>query len=199
VSAKLQIAMGAVLALALVAGFWALRAYYTAQGDAAGAARIQAAWDLQRANDSAAAEAERARRETLEREKERKAQVQAERIAHEKARREQDMQARVSAATAAERGLHTVIANQRAELAGLRAGAGADAGLAALAGQASTGAELLGQCASRYLAVATAADGLRDQVGGLQQFAFGACGAARPEGSDSTVTSAGPAHPAVAE
>lgn len=194
-SAKLQIAMGAVLALALCAGFLALRAYYTAQGETAGAARIQAAWDLQVAKDSAAAEAERAVRETQEREKERKAQVEAERIAREKARREEDMQARVSAASAAERSLHTAIANQRAELAGLRARAGTDAGLAAVAGQASTGAELLGQCASRYLAVATAADGLRDQVGGLQQFAFGACGAARAEGSESTVTSADAAVP----
>ena len=50
-----------------------------------------------------------------------------------------------------------------------------DAGLAACAGEARTARELFGESSSAYQELAAEADGLRDQVTGLQDFARTVC------------------------
>lgn len=150
-----------VLICAAILGVKAWESRLISKGDARGAARVQHAWDTQ----------ERDRNEATARDNAAKFR-NAERTAHEDAQREAARRARDAAAAAAVRGLRAEVArlNQRPDP--YPAG---DAGLAACAGEARTARELFGESSSAYQELAAEADGLRDQVTGLQDFARTVC------------------------
>ena len=147
--------------LGAIAGVKLWESHLIAKGDAQGAARVQAAWDAQ----------EDARNQATARDNATKFR-NLERIAHEDAKREAARAARDAAAAAAVRGLRAEIARLNARPDPYPAG---DAGLAACAGEAATARELLGESSGAYQQLAEEADGLRDQVIGLQQFARDVC------------------------
>ena len=157
---SIAIALAIAAAIAGVK-FW--QSHLVSKGDAQGAARVQHAWDTQ----------ENARNAATARDNAIKFR-NAERTAHEDAKREAARRARDADALAAVRSLHTEIArlNSRPDL--YPAG---DAGLIACAGEARTARELFGESAGAYQELAAEADGLRDQVIGLQDFAISVCGA----------------------
>ena len=147
--------------LGAIAGVKLWESHLIAKGDAQGATRVQAAWDAQ----------EDARSQATARDNATKFR-NAERTAHEDAKREAARAARDAAAAAAVRGLRAEIARLNARPDPYPAG---DAGLAACAGEAATARELLGESSGAYQQLAAEADGLRDQVIGLQQFARDVC------------------------
>lgn len=153
------IAIGLAIAAAIV-GVKLWQSHLISQGDAQGAARVQAAWDAQ----------ENARNAATARDNAIKFR-NAERTANEDAKRKAARLVRAAAAAAAVRGLHDEIArlNSRDPYPA------GDAGLAACAGEAATARELLGESAGAYQELAGAADELRDQVVGLQDFAARVC------------------------
>lgn len=173
----------AVAALAaLVTAGLALRSHWIGIG----AATVQARWDAQTRADL---------RASLALQRERQADQltrirNAERNADEQARRDVLRATRDARAAVELGGLRATIAHlDRRELPA----AGDAAGLAALAGEAATGRELLGQCAQRYRKVAADADELRDQVSGLQADAIdvcraGASGAPHPSSTEPETT-----------
>ena len=150
-----------VLVCAAIVGVKAWESDLVTKGDVRGSARVQAAWDAQ----------ENARNAATARDNAAKFR-NAERTAHEDAQREAARRARDAAAAAAVRGL-------RAEVARLNSRpdpyAPGDAGLAACAGEARTARELFSESAAAYSELAATADGLRDQVTGLQDFARIVC------------------------
>ena len=154
------IAIGLTIAAAIVGvKFW--QSHLISQGDAQGAARVQAVWDAQEnARNAATARDNATRFRNLER------------TAHEDAKREAARRVRAAAAADAVRGLRDEIARQGSRPHPYPAG---DAGLAACAGEAATARELLGESAGAYQELAGAADELRDQVVGLQDFAARVC------------------------
>lgn len=96
--------------------------------------------------------------------KERQMQNAADRIAKDAQKRQQELVA--NAATT-----QLVADSLRDEIARLNARpASQNPDLAACTGEARAARELLGACSERYRGVAQAADGLRDQVTGLQEF-----------------------------
>ena len=154
------IAIGLTIAAAIV-GVKLWQSHLISQGDAQGAARVQAAWDAQEnARNAATARDNATRFRNLER------------TAHEDAKREAARAARDAAAAAVVRGLRAEITRLNARPDPYPAG---DAGLAACAGEAATARELLGESSGAYQQLAAEADGLRDQVIGLQQFARDVC------------------------
>ena len=157
----MRLAITLALALVAVLGLDTYRAHLMAKGDSQGAARVQAAWDKQEADRSAATAQDNATKNR-----------NAERVAHEDAQREAARLARDAAAATAVRGLRAEVArlNQRPHPYPAN-----DAGLAACAGEAATARELFSESAAAYSDVATAADSLRDQVAGLQDFVHGVC------------------------
>lgn len=101
--------------------------------------------------------------------RERQMQRKSEEVARDAAKREKELGDRLAAADAAVGGL-------RDEVSALNARAiPSDPGAAAFAGEARAARELLGACAARYRGVAAEAQGLSDQVTGLQQFVAGVC------------------------
>lgn len=163
-SARL-IAAGLLIVAAIVAlKLW--QSHLIATGDAQGAARVQAAWDTQEHERNAATARDNAVRFR-----------NAERTAHEDAQREAARRVRDAAAVAAVRSLHDEIARLNSAPDPYRAG---DAGLAACAGEARTARELFGESAGAYQELAAEADGLRDQVSGLQDFVRRVCRAPTP-------------------
>ena len=158
-----------VLICAAILGVKAWESRLISKGDARGAARVQAAWDAQ----------ENARNAATARDNAAKFR-NAERTAHEDAQREAARRARDAAAAAAVRGLRAEIARLNARPDPYPAG---DAGLAACAGEAATARELLGESSGAYQQLAEEADGLRDQVIGLQQFARDVCRAGTSGGA----------------
>lgn len=159
----------AVAIAAAIAGvkFW--QSHLIHKGDAQGAARVQHAWDTQ----------ENARNAATARDNATKFR-NAERTAHEDAQREATRRIRDAAAAAAVRGLRAEVARLNSRPNPYPAG---DAGLAACAGEASTARELLGESTSAYQELAAEADGLRDQVTGLQSFARKVCGTGKTGGA----------------
>ena len=155
--------------LGAIAGVKLWESHLIAKGDAQGATRVQAAWDAQ----------EDARSQATARDNATKFR-NAERTAHEDAKREAARAARDAAAAAAVRGLRAEIARLNARPDPYPAG---DAGLAACAGEAATARELLGESSGAYQQLAAEADGLRDQVIGLQQFARDVCRAGTSGGA----------------
>ena len=168
-SLSLRSILVAVAIAAAIAGvkFW--QSHLVSKGDAQGAARVQQAWDTQENERNAATARDNATKFR-----------NAERTAHEDAKREAARRARDAAAVAAVRSLHTEIARLNSRPNPYPAG---DAGLAACAGEARTARELFGESAGAYQELAAEADGLRDQVTGLQDFARNVCGAGKTGGS----------------
>lgn len=159
-----------VLAGALIVGAKLYHSHLIATGDARGAARVQALWDATEAERSAATARDNATRFR-----------NAERTAHEDQQRTAARLARDAATASTVRGLRDEITrlNQRANP--YPAG---DAGIAASAREAATARELFGDSAAAYSELAAAADQLRDQVMGLQEFARHVCRAgAGPQGT----------------
>ena len=168
-SLSLRSILVAVAIAAAIAGvkFW--QSHLVSKGDAQGAARVQHAWDTQ----------ENARNEATARDNATKFR-NAERTAHEDAQREAARRFRDAAAAAAVRGLRAEVARLNSRPNPYPAG---DAGLAACASEARTARELLGESTGAYQELAAEADGLRDQVTGLQSFARNVCGAGKTGGA----------------
>ena len=158
-----------VLVCAAIVGVKAWESHLVTKGDVRGSARVQAAWDAQEhaRNDATASDNVTKFRN-------------AERTAHEDAKREAARRARDAAATTAVRELRAEIARLNSRPDPYPAG---DAGLAACAGDAATARELLGESSGAYQQLAAEADGLRDQVIGLQQFARDVCRAGTSGGA----------------
>ena len=155
--------------LGAIAGVKLWESHLIAKGDAQGAARVQAAWDAQEdARSQATARDNAIKFRNLER------------TAHEDAKRKAARATRDAAAAATVRGLRAEIARLNARPDPYPAG---DAGLAACAGEAATARELLGESSGAYQELAAEADGLRDQVIGLQQFARDVCRAGTSGGA----------------
>lgn len=100
----MRLAITLALALVAVLGLDTYRTHLMAKGDSQGAARVQAAWDKQEADRSAATAQDNATKNR-----------NAERVAHEDAQREAARLARDAAAATAVRGLRAEVArlNQR--------------------------------------------------------------------------------------
>ena len=150
-TAKISAVLIAVI-VALVAGY--------GFGNKAGADRIRAQWSAerqaladQRAEDEKAARAEEKRRAE-----------QAQAVIEEQARREALARDRVVRAERTVVGLRDEIARLNARPAP------DDTKAAGFAHEARVARELLGACTKEYGDLAAAADGLRDQVTGLQQW-----------------------------
>ena len=158
-----------VLICAAILGVKAWESRLISKGDAQGAARVQAAWDAQ----------ENARNAATARDNAAKFR-NAERTAHEDAQREAARRARDAAAAAAVRGLRAEVARLNQRPHPYPAG---DAGLAACAGEAAAARELFSESAAAYSELAATADGLRDQVIGLQAFAHAVCRAGQQGGA----------------
>ena len=158
-----------VLICAAILGVKAWESRLISKGDARGAARVQHAWDTQ----------ERDRNEATARDNAAKFR-NAERTAHEDAQREAARRIRDAAAAAAVRGLRAEVArlNQRPDPY-----APGDAGLDACTGEARAARELFSESAAAYSELAATADGFRDQVAGLQDFAVKVCRAGRAGGA----------------
>jgi len=163
-----SIVMGLAIAGAIVSvKLW--QAHLISQGDARGAARVQHAWDTQEnARNAATARDNATRFRNLER------------TAHEDAKRETARRVRAAAAANAVRGLHAEIARLNSRPDPYPAG---DAGIAACAGEAATARELHGESAGAYQELAAEADGFRDQIAGLQDFAVNVCRAGQGGGA----------------
>ena len=146
--------IAAVLALGAVFAVQGWKAHIYAQGDAAGAARVQKRWDADTARRDADTLAAHLAAQQVLRTQEAVLQQKAERIAHETAQREAQLRSAVASADA------------RADVPGTSTGACAAPGSDA----AATARELLGACSQRYAAVAAAADQLGGQVTGLQDY-----------------------------
>lgn len=155
-----SIAMGLAIAGAIV-GVKLWQSHLISKGDAQGAARVQHAWDTQ----------ENARNAATARDNATKFR-NAERTAHEDAQRAAARRVRAAATADAVRGLHAEIARLNSRPDPYPAG---DAGIAACTGEAATARELFGESAGAYQELAAEADGLRDQVTGLQAFAITVC------------------------
>lgn len=162
-SARL-IAAGVLICAAII-GVKVWQSHLVATGDSRGAARVQAAWDTQ----------ENARNAATARDNATKFR-NAERTAHEDAQREATRRARDAVAAAAVRSLRAEIVRLNSRPDPYPAG---DAGLAACASEASAARELFGESSGAYQELAAAADGLRDQVTGLQDFARNVCRAGK--------------------
>ena len=163
-SARL-IAMGVLICAAIV-GVKAWESHLVTKGDTRGSARVQAAWDAQENTRNAVTARDNATKFR-----------NAERVAHEDAQRETARKARDAAAAAAVRSLRAEVTrlNQRPDP--YPAG---DAGIAACTGEARAARELFGESSGAYQELAAEADGLRDQVTGLQAFARNVCRANTP-------------------
>lgn len=168
-SAQYRLILIAVAICAAIFGVKTWEGHLIAKGDAQGAIRVQAAWDRQEAERNSATAINNVAKFR-----------NAERVAHETAQRETERQARDAAAAAAVRGLRDQVARLNARPDPYPAG---DAGLAACAREATTARELFGESAGAYQELAAEADGLRDQVVGLQHFAHRVIGAPAMQGA----------------
>ena len=168
-SAGMRLLAIAVAIAAAIAGvnFW--QSHLVNKGDAQGATRVQAAWDAQEAARNASTARDNATKFR-----------NAERTAHEDAQRETARRANAVAAATAVRSLHAEIARLNSRPHPYPA---TDAGLAACAGEATTARELFGESSGAYQELAAEADGLRDQVTGLQDFAHAVCRAGQSGGT----------------
>ena len=156
----------AVLICGALIGVKLWQSHLISKGDAQGAARVQNAWDAQ----------ENARNDATARDNATKFR-NAERTTHEDAKREAARRVRDAATADAVRSLRAEVDRLNSRPDPYPAG---DAGLAACAGEARTARELFGESSSAYQELAAEADGLRDQVTGLQDFARNVCRATTP-------------------
>lgn len=167
----MRVAVIAVLLAVLAAGAAALRSHLIGIGVQRGESSVQAKWDAQK---------KVAQQETLRLERERRADElikfrNAERISDEQAQREAAREQRIAAGNAVADSLRSTIDRlNRRDLST----AGGDPQSVALAEEAATARQLFGSCTERYRGLAAVADGLRDQVSGLQDDAMFVCRAA---------------------
>lgn len=159
-----------LLALGAVLGVQAWNTHLVAKGDAQGAQRVHSEWKAAEAKREGEAARLQAENERSERTKEQAKQQEAERIAREQLQREQAMRSAMAAADARNRSLHTTIAQLNADAAARVSSAGQAACSAADIDGATAARTALGQCSSRYTAVAGVADQLAGQVAGLQDY-----------------------------
>lgn len=163
--------LGLIVA-AVMAGAMAVRSHLIGIGEARGAARVQKAWDEQKALDQ-----ETSLRLQREANAEQLAKFRnTERINDEQALRAQSRARRAAATGAAADGLLRAVEALNGR--GVPASA-SDAAVAGLAQEAATARELLGSCTTAHRELAEQADGLRDQVMGLQDYAQRVCPVAR--------------------
>ncbi|WP_304308082.1 hypothetical protein [Pseudacidovorax intermedius] len=162
---------GLLFALLAALGL-AVRSHWISIGEG----RVQARWDTQKRADAEAALAD-AQRRNLDLLR----QVRnTERIADEDNARAAERQLRDAVArNELDRLQRTIAELKRRQLPR----PGDEAGIAALAREGATARELLGRCGGRYADVAAAAEGLRDQVTGLQAFVKDVCRAPGVDGS----------------
>lgn len=159
-----------LLALGAVLGVQAWNTHLVAKGDAQGAQRVHSEWkaaEAKREGDAARLQAEN---ERSERAKEQAKQKEAERIAREQVQREQAMRSAMAAADARNRSLHTTIAQLNADAAARLSGSSPQSCTTADIDGVTAARTALGQCSSRYTAVAGVADQLAGQVTGLQDY-----------------------------
>lgn len=165
----LRLALIGALLAALAAGGAAIRSHFIGVGEA----RMQSRWNAQKAVDQA---------ETLRLEQERSAEQllkfkNAERITDEQQKLEDTRLRRIAAGDAVvDRLRNTIDTLNRRDLST----AGGDPRAVALAEEAATARQLFGSCSESYRRLAADADGLRDQVSGLQDFALNVCQAGAP-------------------
>ncbi len=165
-----------VLALA-AAGVAMLRAHWVGVG----ARGVQAAWDAQQTADRAAAAENAAELQRIARLDQTRKQEQADRIAHDQDQRLAALALSAGRTAARNRSLLGTIAALNGRVAELSR-SGADAGACTVAdAHAVTARNLLGQCSSRYAAMADRAGELASQVIGLQQYAQLCQGERTPE------------------
>ena len=177
-SARILIAV--VLTLGAVVGVRLWNAHLVAQGDHQGADRVRTEWntaDAKRAADEAQARMRAAQqlaiKERETREQEQAQQQAAERIARDQALREKALRDAAASADARNRSLHSTIAQLNANAMAAAAhvpGTSQSACSSSEPDGATTARNALGQCSSRYAAVAVVADRLSSQVTGLQDF-----------------------------
>lgn len=164
----LRLALVAAVVAALVAAGTAVRSHLIGIGEQ----RVQARWDAQKVVAQA---------ETLRLERERNADQMlrfrnAERISDEQAKLEAARQRRIAAGDAVADSLRSTIERlNRRDVST----AGGDPRSVALAQEAATARQLFGSCTERYRGLAEKADGLRDQVSGLQNDALFVCRSAQ--------------------
>lgn len=170
-----------LLACALIVGAKTYHSHLIATGDARGAARVQALWDAQEAERSAAMARDNATKFR-----------NSERTAHAAAQRETERQALAAGAAAAVRSLRDQVARLNARPHPYAAG---DAGAAACTGEAATARELFSESTGAYADLAAEADGLRDQVVGLQEFARNVCRAGSGPAATSSPSPKAPGAP----
>lgn len=159
-----------LLALGAVLGVQAWNTHLVAKGDAQGAQRVHTEWKAAEAKREGDAARLLAENERSERAKEQVRQKEAERIAREQVQREQAMRSAMADADARNRSLHTTIAQLNADAAARVPSVGQAACSAADIDGATAARNALGQCSSRYTAVAGVADQLAGQVAGLQDY-----------------------------
>ena len=129
-------------------------------GSVLGHRLTKAAWDQERATLAQ----QRANAERLARDEENRRAKEAQRILEEQGFREAALRARAASAERA-------VVSLRDEIARLNGRAvPADPVAAGFAHEARVARELLGSCTKEYQGLAAEADGLRDQVTGLQQW-----------------------------
>lgn len=175
---EIRIIVLVVVVLATVFGVGAWRKSLIAEGDKAGAARVQAEWDA----------VEEKRKATT-------AQDNVIRFRNTERISDAD-QKRQSVRTGNAAAVDSAVASLRNETSRLNLrrpnpDAAGDARLAACVGEATTARELLTESATAYSAVAKQADELRDQVTGLQDYAYSVCGASKSSSSSDTSTDSG--------
>lgn len=107
--------------------------------------------------------------ESAARAKEQAMRTQVDRIAQNAAKKQTELASRVADASASAASLRDDIERLNARPAP------ADPQSAAFANEARTARQLLGSCTKEYRSVAQAADELRDQVTGLQDYATSVC------------------------
>lgn len=165
-----RILMIVVLTLGVVLGVNAWNTHLVAKGDAQGAQRVHSEWKAAEAKREGEAARLQAENERSERTKEQAKQQEAERIAREQLQREQAIRSAMAAADARNRSLHTTIAQLNADAAARLSGSSPQSCSTADIDGATAARTALGQCSSRYTAVAGVADQLAGQVAGLQDY-----------------------------
>lgn len=160
----IRLALIAAVLAALAAGAAAVRSHLIDVGEQ----RVQTRWDAQKAVDQA---------KTLELERERSAEQlikfrNAERISDEQTKLEAARLRRIANGDAVADSLRNTIDRLNRRDVSTAAG---DPRSVALAEEAATARQLFGSCTERYRGLAAQADGLRDQVSGLQDDALLVC------------------------
>lgn len=157
--------MALVLVALLAWGTWTLRTHWMS----AGRAEVQAQWDKQKEQDAATNAQESAAQAAAALAADRLKATQNEGISHEDAQYTQKLESSNARLSAANRGLLDTIARLNTQQRGSGTNLSPSAGTGGEPDDAAAVArELLGQCSSRYTAMAATSGDLARQVIGLQ-------------------------------